>query len=128
MQTNKVVLKFKDQSLMKGNTTDFMPNKKSFHLHCLDGEIKEINVEDLKAIFFVKAFEGNKNYHYVYDETIPGAGRKITVKFSDGESIIGYTLGYSKDRPGFYMTPADRKGNNERIFVVSSATEKVEFK
>lgn len=128
MQTNKVVLKFKDHSLMKGNTTDFMPNKKNFHLHCLNGEIKEINIEDLKAIFFVRDFDGNKKYNYEYIETIPGAGRKINVKFFDGESIMGYTLGYSKERAGFYMTPADQKGNNERIFVVSSAAEKIEFK
>jgi hypothetical protein len=49
------------------------------------------------------------------------------VKFSDGESIIGYTLGYSPDRQGFFMTPADVKSNNQRIFVVKSASEKIEF-
>jgi hypothetical protein len=49
------------------------------------------------------------------------------VKFSDGESIIGYTLGYSPDRQGFFMTPADSKSNNQRIFVVKSASEKIEF-
>jgi hypothetical protein len=128
MQANKVVLKFKDHNLMKGNTADFMPNKKNFHLHCLNGEIKEINIEDLKAIFFVKDFDGDKNYNYEYNELIPGAGRKINVKFLDGENLLGYTLGYSKERSGFFMTPADQKGNNKRIFVVSSATEKIEFK
>jgi hypothetical protein len=128
MQSNKVVIKFKDHSLMKGTTNDFIPNKKKFHLHCLNGEIKEIKIEDLKAIFFVKDFDGNKSYNYEYDETIPGAGRKISVKFFDGETLVGYTLGYSKERSGFFITPADQKGNNERIFVVSSATEKVEFK
>jgi hypothetical protein len=128
MQSNKVVLKFKDHSLMKGNTADFMPNKKSFHLHCLNGEIKEIIIEDLKAIFFVKDFDGNKNHNYEYNELIPGAGRKINVKFLDGENLVGYTLGYSKERSGFFMTPADQKGNNKRIFVVGSATEKIEFK
>ena len=51
----------------------------------------------------------------------------MKVSFSDGEEIIGYTLGYSPDRQGFYLTPADLKGNNERIFVIKSATEKVEF-
>jgi hypothetical protein len=48
-------------------------------------------------------------------------------RFIDGETMAGYTLGYSPDRQGFYLTSADLQGNNERIFVVKSATEKVEF-
>jgi hypothetical protein len=84
-------------------------------------------VEQLKAFFWVKDFEGNKNYDEDYGDEIAGTGRKIMVKFSDGESIIGYTLGYSPDRQGFFMTPADLKSNNQRIFVVKSASEKIEF-
>jgi hypothetical protein len=49
------------------------------------------------------------------------------VKFKDGEAIIGYTTGYSPDRSGFYMLPADLKGNNERIFIVKSAPETIEM-
>ncbi|MDH3879468.1 MAG: hypothetical protein OET18_16630 [Desulfobacterales bacterium] len=127
METNKVVVRFKDGSIMKGKTNDFFPNKTSFHLETLNGETKTIDVEQLKAFFWVKDFEGNKNYDEDYEDEIAGTGRKIIVKFSDGESIIGYTLGYSPDRQGFFMTPADVKSNNQRIFVVKSASEKIEF-
>jgi len=127
METNKVVVRFKDGSIMKGKTRDFFPNKASFHLETLNGETKTIDVEQLKAFFWVKDFEGNKNYDEDYNDEIAGTGRKIIVKFSDGESIIGYTLGYSPDRKGFFMTPADSKSNNQRIFVVKSASEKIEF-
>ena len=127
MQTNKVIARFKDGSIMKGKTNDFFPNKTSFHLETLGGETHVIAVEQLKAFFLVKDFEGNNNYDESYNDEISGAGRKIRVRFSDGESIIGYTLGYSPDRQGFYMTPADLKSNNERIFVVKSASEKVEY-
>jgi hypothetical protein len=88
---------------------------------------QQIEVEQLKAFFLVKDFEGNKTYDEDYKDEISGTGRKIMVTFSDGESIIGYTLGYSPDRQGFFMTPADLKSNNQRIFVVKSASEKVEF-
>ena len=127
METNKVVVRFKDGSIMKGKTNDFFPNKTSFHLETLNGETKTIDVEQLKAFFWVKDFEGNKNYDEDYEDEIAGTGRKIIVKFSDGESIIGYTLGYSPDRQGFFMTPADLKSNNQRIFVIKSASEKIEF-
>lgn len=127
METNKVVARFKDGSLMKGKTNDFFPTKTSFHLQTLTGESEKIDVEQLKAFFLVKDFEGNKNYNEKFNDEVAGAGRKIRVTFSDGESITGYTLGYSPDRRGFYMTPADLNSNNVRIFVVKSASEKIEF-
>ena len=86
-----------------------------------------ISIEDLKAVFFVKDFEGNKDHKKKYDDVIHGAGRKIVVDFNDGESIIGYALSYSPDRQGFFMTPADLSGNNERAFIVKSATKNIKF-
>ena len=127
MEPNKVVAKCKDNTLRKGTTRDFFPNKTHFHLEETNGNILEISIEDLKAVFFVKDFEGNKAHQDSYDDNIAGGGKKIRVKFFDGESVVGYTLGYSPNRQGFFMTPADLQGNNERIFVVKSATEKIEF-
>ena len=127
MEPNKVVVKFKDNTVAKGKTSDFFPNKTQFHLEEMKGEIVEISIEDLKAIFFVKDFEGNKNHQYNYDDEIAGGGKKIKVRFIDGETMVGYTLGYSPNRQGFFLTSADLQGNNERIFVVNSATEKVEL-
>ena len=125
--TNKVVVKFKDNSLVKGQTNNFLPNKTFFHLQQISGGQIEVHIEDLKAIFFVKNYNGAKDHKKSYDDKVPGGGRKIQVKFLDGEIIVGYTTGYSPDRPGFYIVPADIKGNNERIFVVKTATEKVEM-
>ena len=127
MQTNKVIVRFKDGMIIKGNTSDFFPNKLRFHIKRLDGKMEEIDVETLKAVFFVKDFEGNKAYQKKYTDSIHGAGRKIVVEFTDGESITGYALGYSPERHGFFITPADLNSNNERIFVVKSATTSVKF-
>ena len=127
MAPNKVVAKFKDNTVAKGKTNDFFPNKTQFHLEETNGERLEISIEDLKAVFFVKDFSGNKDHKDNYNDQIAAGGRKIKVLFIDGETVIGYTVGYSPDRQGFFMTPADLQGNNERIYVVKSATEKVEF-
>ena len=56
MAPNKVVVKFKDSTVVKGKTSDFFPNKAQFHLEEINGEISEISIEDLKAVFFVKDF------------------------------------------------------------------------
>lgn len=127
MVSNKVVIRFKDNRVLKGTTSNFFPNKDRFHLEQQNGQRIEVRVEELKAIFFVRDFEGNKDHKDQYGDKVAGGGRKISVKFTDGETIVGYTLGYSADRPGFYLSPADLKANNERIFVVKSATEKIEI-
>ena len=127
MEPNKIVVKFKDNTVAKGKTNDFFPNKTQFHLEEMNGKIVEISIEDLKAVFFVKDLKGNKNHEDNYNDEIAAGGRKIKVRFFDGETVVGYTLGYSPDRQGFYLSPADLQGNNERIFVVKSATEKIEL-
>ena len=127
MQPNKVVIQLKDGTIAKGQTNDFFPNKPQFHLTTLEGTIEEFQTEGLKAVFFVKHPDGDKSYEYSYDDVVTGGGRKIKVDFADGEEMIGYTQGYSPDRPGFFIIPADLGGNNERIYVVKSATTKIQF-
>ncbi len=128
MLQNKIVIHFKSGSILKGNTSDFFQNKKSFHITLLDGKTEKINVEKLKAVFFVKDLKGDNSYLYKYDSVVPGGGKKIVVDFPDNETMIGYVLGYSPMRQGFMMTPADSKGNNERIFIVNSATKSVDLR
>ena len=127
MQPNRVVVQFKDGTVRKGTTNDFMPNKERFHLTSTEGSTEAVDIVRLKALFFVKDISGNKDYREVYNDTIQGGGKKIKVEFTDGEIMIGYALGYSPDRQGFIMTPADLNSNNSRIFVVKSATKNVQF-
>ncbi len=127
MITNQVVLRYLNGSVLKGKTSDFFPNKKGFHLEKLEGEIIDVDIDELKAIFFVKDYEGDKNHINHYVDTMNGAGRIIQATFFDGECITGYTQGYSPDRIGFFMSPAESKGNNDRIFVIKASTVKVEF-
>ena len=127
MQRNKIVAHFKDSTVIKGVCNNFFPNKIFFNLESPTGETSRVEIEDLKAIFFTKDVDGDSDRKDDYSDEIKGAGRRMWVEFKDGEVIVGYTLGYSPERQGFFLTPADADGNNERIFVVLSATKKVEF-
>jgi hypothetical protein len=127
VQPNKIVIKLKEGTIVKGQTSDFFPNKPLFHATTLEGHVGAFKTEDLKAVFFVKDCNGDKSYEYSYDDMIAGGGRIIKVDFADGEEMIDYTQGYSPDRPGFFVIPADFKGNNEKVFVVKSATENIQF-
>ena len=89
----------------------------------------EIRVPELKALFFVKSFEGDPSHHRS-NEPLPGTkvvGRRIRVVFKDGEVMVGTTQGYDRSRPGFFLVPLDAAGNNERCFVVAAATKEVGF-
>jgi hypothetical protein len=124
---NQVVVKFKDSKVLRGKTLNFVPTRDYFHLQQDKGASLQIHMETLKAVFFVKDLAGNKDHKKNYNDNIIDGGRKIQVRFLDGETIVGYSFGYSPERKGFMMVPADSKGNNDRIFVVKSATAKVEI-
>ncbi len=127
MKQNKVVVHFSDGRILKGRVNDFRPNKAEFHLVTLENEIPLINVADVKAVFFVKDHEGVEDRQDSYDDVIAGGGRRVKVTFSDGEEMTGYVASYSTDRAGFFLLPADLGSNNERVFVVASSCEDVEF-
>ncbi len=115
MPANKVVVHYNDGTILKGTTTDFFPNRAQFRVTGGQGEARTVYVEEIKAVFFVKDFDGDKQRQDSYESEIAGGGKKIRVEFADGEVINGHTLGYSPDRLGFFITPANPDSNNDRV-------------
>jgi hypothetical protein len=130
---NKVVARFADGRILKGITADFFQNKETFHLRPASApeteKPLEINIKDLKALFFVRDFSGKPQHveKKDFDPGQPVLGKKIRVTFKDGESLVGTTTGYQPGRPGFFLVPADGGSNTERCFVISAATRNVSF-
>ena len=132
MEKVKVVVRYSDGRLIKGFTEDFFPNKERFHLMPANnpsGGAIEVSIKDLKAIFMVRDFIGAPLYRErkKYMEGEKPSGKKVEVTFTDGEVLVGSTLGYDPKRQGFFIFPADPKSNNIRVYVVSSAAEKVRY-
>jgi hypothetical protein len=130
-EANKVVVHYKNGGVIKGMTLDFVAEKPKFHLTHTDQRIEEIDTESAKAIFFVKSFEGNKDYKEPKDFTGVNPkdlrGLKVKVIFQDNETILGSTLGYNKQRKGFFILPLDPQSNNIRIYVVASAVKEIKL-
>jgi uncharacterized protein DUF6982 len=127
---NRVVVHLTSGRMLKGTTRDFFPNRPLFHLvpHP-SGPILEVRCRLVKALFFVREFGGNPDR-----KSLPGfvaapgetaQGKKLAVRFKDGELLCGYSLSYAPDREGFFMFPADAASNNLRIYVVTSSTAEI---
>ncbi len=130
MEQGKMVIHFNDGRLIKGHSRDFFPNKPVFHVETDPAEpAAEVAVKDLKAIFFVKEFDGNPEYQEK-KEFMEGQkvhARKARITFKDGETTLGTVQSYDAQRPGFFLVPADPKSNNIRIFIISSAIQEITF-
>ena len=129
MEPVKVVLRYTDGKILKGMTQNFFPNKDRFHLFPVNDPLNkpvEVNFKGMKAVFVVKDFKGNAQH--VEKKTFPEgqniSGKKVEVTFTDGEVLVGSTLGYDLTRRGFFVFPADSQSNNIRVFVISSAVRK----
>ena len=133
MDPSKIVARYRDGRTLKGTTQNFFPNKPVFHVNrhggTGPGDLVEVNVEELKAVFFVKDFLGNAK-HVERKKLAPGdrpQGRLMEVTCKDGEVIIGTTTGYDPKRPGFFLFPIDTSANNVRVYVVASAVRTARF-
>ena len=121
--TNLIVARYLDGRLVKGVTRDFSPNRPIFHVDLeRGGDVVELRFKQLKALFFVRALEGDPARQdvrgFVHGPAETQQGKKIAVRFRDAELLCGYTLSWSPDREGFFMFPADANSNNQRIFVI----------
>jgi hypothetical protein len=91
-------------------------------------EVRDIFVDNLKAVFFVKDFAGNPDYREIKGFPDPRQpGKKIKAVFKDGETMYGYTHAINLDQLGFFMVPSDVQCNNERVFAVYSSIEALEI-
>jgi hypothetical protein len=129
MEPAKIIARFRDGDVAKGYSSNFFPNKPSFHLSedssMTTADAEELFVEDLKAVFFVKDFGGNPDYNErkIYKEGEKSQGRKVEVTFKDGERMQGAVLGYNANQPGFFLFPVDPRSNNDRTFIVNDAVK-----
>ena len=120
-----------------GETDDFCLDKPYFFIRLMHGKFlrtdsgvlktAKIKMEDLKAAFFVRDFHGHRNRTDTYNDSFPWGNKKVKARFLDGEEITGYALHYALGNPGFFIEPADKQSNNERIFVINSAIKEVMF-
>ena len=120
---NKAIVAFLDGRRLKGYIYNFSAQKDGFRLFLeqdtLQREGTNVQMKDLKAIFFARDFVGNREYSESQTLTGQNQGRKAEVTFRDGEKLVGTTDAYNPQKIGFFLVPADPRSNNLRVFVIT---------
>ncbi|HOP26646.1 MAG TPA: hypothetical protein PLM22_02100 [Candidatus Sabulitectum sp.] len=119
---NRVVVHTCTGEIIKGYTADFSKDRPSFLLTTDEDGVtmhQTIELAGLKAVFFVRSFQGNflhKTLH-TFDD-LSGYGKKVMIKFRDGERFYGRVEVLSPEDIGFFIYPMDSESNTIRAFVI----------
>jgi len=120
---HEVVLRFRDGHLTRCILMrEFTPLDFAVEAETDDGETIQINISDLKAIFFLKDPRRRGAEMQVGARVgEPSAGAPARVEFFDGEIVHGRVQEYRMENSGFFLYPTSPESNNEMIFVVAGA-------
>ncbi|HWR59309.1 MAG TPA: hypothetical protein VN328_10510 [Thermodesulfovibrionales bacterium] len=131
-----MIARFTDGKMIRGYIIDFSQYDDFLYVESDASDIQKIRIDELKAIFFVRTFEGNRGRSerkaFVW-QTPPG--KRVFVKFNDGEYMTGYVEGEfpwekgfflePKKGKGFFLVPVDNESNNMKVFVVAESVREV---
>jgi hypothetical protein len=121
MAANAVVARFADGRTVKGMSLDVAPERPLCHIRTAEGQMIEVALRDLKALFFVKSLEGDAKHVEGTDiaNTDPRlrGAKLVEAVFSDNEKVVGLAMRYPPNKPYFFLVPVDTKSNNLRILV-----------
>jgi hypothetical protein len=126
----KVVARYVDGRLLKGISMDVDPNRRTFHIKPPADKAVQVDLGDLKALFFVRTLDGDPGHRETRtpDPSDPrGRGSTVvSLRFADGEEMVGLTIRYPPIRPFFFVVPVDPQSNNIRILVNRAAVVSME--
>jgi hypothetical protein len=127
-----LVIQFGDRTVKGYAERSQWPSAERLNLHSAppvfrrlgSDKIEQIPLDGVKAIFFVKSFEGKWHDDLRFHDHLPAPDCLwVRATFHDGEVIEGL-IGNNPNyvlHPGFYMSPIDPEGNNWLIYVLKNS-------
>lgn len=123
----RLVVRYKDGHVLRGVCYALNIRDTGFHLDIVDDEenvtnkTEQVRFSDIKAVFYVKSFDGKFDRHHRYAEWTP-QGSEIVVEFEDGEVVRGFSLhSHDESSDRFHLIPKEQSGNNISVLVERSA-------
>jgi hypothetical protein len=127
----KVVVRKLDKSVVRGYVDPRVYlSTDGVELLEYEGRLVSIPLDQIKGVFFVRDFEGNRQHpeRKVFHSRPRQSGLWVRMTFKDKEILEGLTPNNLLDFDpfGFYITPPDMYSNNIRIFVPRSSLAEME--
>lgn len=135
-ENQRVILRFVDGKMLKGFIRDLKISDEHLYLEDESNHQHKVRLKELKAIFFVRKFEGERSHQEKksFAGARPGS-KRVFVKFKDGETIMGNMEGEIPWERGFFLEsmkekaftiiPVDEDSNNTRILVITTSVKDV---
>jgi len=122
----KIVARTKNGKCFKGYLRDgrFLM-RGILRMTTVDSQELPVDLNQLKGVFFVRDFDGNKhhleNKILLADPERPGI--RVRLRFEDNETMEGVIENHLDllEASGFFFWPADPEANNDLIFVMKSS-------
>lgn len=94
------------------------------------GIVEDFSIEDAKAIFFVKTFDGNSGHDplHFHNYTPVIQGLWVRIQFQDEEvmeGIVHNTKTYVLEQ-GFFLIPTDPGNNNKLVYIIKKKLKNFE--
>jgi hypothetical protein len=132
----KVILRFLDGKMLKGFIRELRLEGDHLYIEDETNHQHKVRIKELKAIFFVRRFEGDRTYQErkTFAGTRPNS-RRVYVQFRDGENMMGFIEGEIPWERGFFLEsmkekaftliPVDEDSNNIKILIFTTAVKDV---
>lgn len=137
----KVVARGRSGGMVKGFLESITDLEKFKHTSLKSDEISVcpadssptsvLKIDSLKAVFFVKSFDGNPEYREAqyFTEAPVYQGIWVRVRFFDNEVLEGIMQNGIRPfvEPGLLLTLPDPKSNNEAAYVIKSSLSELQI-
>ncbi len=90
----KAILRFIDGKMLKGYIKNFTLADEHIFIEDDSSETQKIRLKELKAIFYVRDFLGDRKHRE--KKAFSGArpsGKRLFIRFKDGEQMMGFLEG-----------------------------------
>ena len=121
---HKVIVRTRDGEVIPGFANQNRV-KNTLKIITQQGKEQTFSLDKLKAVFFVKDFQGNPDYDEIkfLNKQSVSSMIWVRVEFFDGELLEG-KIANNMDlisSPGFFLSPSDQDTNNKRVYVIKSS-------
>jgi hypothetical protein len=130
MFEDRLVVRYLDGRTLNGFGDSFLPWEEEILIKDLTGQMVHVCLAELKLVCFVKQHDSDGGSTHKPSPTLQYValpGRRMYLKFKDGEQMIGMANLEAPPRRGFFLTPLNPYSNNRLVFVNLAAVENFRF-